>query len=230
MAMGPGDELDAAGRGHLRASHADREQVIGILKAAFVQGRLAKDELDLRVGQALASRTYVELAALTADLPAGLAGALPPRRAAPARRPMSNAAKAGIWVVIAVAVPVILSFPTGSPAFFLLFTPFYFMALAFLGAEILASQLKKRSQRGQLPPGPAPGLGGPASPQPPSAGPGRQVPPGHRGHGHTAEAARRRLPRPLLPVRGHSAGGAPRPGRLRPAGDCGPEPIPTALM
>jgi hypothetical protein len=53
---GPGDEIAAraAGRGHLRASHADREQVIGVLQAAFVHGMLGKDELDLRVGQALA--------------------------------------------------------------------------------------------------------------------------------------------------------------------------------
>ena len=77
---GPGDEIaaGAGGRGHLRASRADREQVIGILKAAFVQGRLAKDEFDLRVGQTLASRTYAELGAVTADLPAGLAAAKPP--------------------------------------------------------------------------------------------------------------------------------------------------------
>ena len=124
MAPGPAGELDAAGRGHLRASHADREQVIGTLKAAFVQGRLTKDEFDLRVGQTLASRTYAELATLTADLPTGLADAGRPRRAAQAqiRRPMSNTAKAGIWVVIAVALPVVLSF-TGGAAFFLLFTP-----------------------------------------------------------------------------------------------------------
>jgi hypothetical protein len=126
MAPGPAGELDAAGRGHLRASHADREQVIGTLKAAFVQGRLTKDEFDLRVGQTLASRTYAELATLTADLPAGLADAGRPRRAAQAqiRRPMSNTATAGIWVVIAVAVPVVLSVPTGSAKLFLLFTPF----------------------------------------------------------------------------------------------------------
>ena len=71
---GPGDEIaaGAGGRGHLRASHADREQVIGTLKAAFVQGLLEKDEFDLRVGQAFASRTYAELAAVVADIPAGL--------------------------------------------------------------------------------------------------------------------------------------------------------------
>jgi len=54
---GPGDEITAglAGRGHLRASHADREQVISVLKAAVVQGRLDKHEFDLRVGQAFAA-------------------------------------------------------------------------------------------------------------------------------------------------------------------------------
>ena len=39
------------------ASHGEREQVIGALKAAFVQGRLTKVEFDARVGQALTSRT-----------------------------------------------------------------------------------------------------------------------------------------------------------------------------
>ncbi|MGN6680947.1 MAG: DUF1707 SHOCT-like domain-containing protein, partial [Streptosporangiaceae bacterium] len=52
----------------MRASHADREQVIGALQLAFVQGRLTKDELDARLGQTLAARTYADLAALTADL------------------------------------------------------------------------------------------------------------------------------------------------------------------
>jgi len=68
---GPGDEVAAGAGGHslLRASHAQREQIIGVLKAAFVQGRLDKDEFDLRVGQALASQTRAELAALTADIP-----------------------------------------------------------------------------------------------------------------------------------------------------------------
>jgi hypothetical protein len=80
---GPGDEITAgrACRGRLRASHADREQVICTLKAAFVQGMLAKDEFDLRVGQAFASRTHADLAALTADIPPGLAAGQPPQTA-----------------------------------------------------------------------------------------------------------------------------------------------------
>ncbi len=71
--------------GLARASDADREHVIGMLKAAFVQGRLTRDELDVRVGQALASRSCAGLATLTADIPAaptagilaGLTGAGP---------------------------------------------------------------------------------------------------------------------------------------------------------
>ncbi len=51
MTAGPGDEKAAGGaaRGHLRASHADRERVIATVRAAFIQGRLTKDEFDLRV-------------------------------------------------------------------------------------------------------------------------------------------------------------------------------------
>jgi hypothetical protein len=76
---GPGDETaaGAGGRSHLRASHADRERVIDMLKAAFVQEQLTKAELDLRAGQVLASLTYADLAAVTADIPAGPAGAQP---------------------------------------------------------------------------------------------------------------------------------------------------------
>src|SRR5215472_15773242 len=43
---GPRDAVaEGRGRGGLRASDADREQVIGTLKTAFVQGRLTRDEL-----------------------------------------------------------------------------------------------------------------------------------------------------------------------------------------
>ena len=65
------DRVTAAGvgRSRLRASDSDRERVLDILKAAFVQGRLTKDELDARVGQTLASRTWGDLTAITADIP-----------------------------------------------------------------------------------------------------------------------------------------------------------------
>lgn len=148
-----------AGRGHLRVSHTDREHVIGTLKTAFVQGRLTKDELDARVGQTFASRTYSELAALTADLPAGLSEARPPRQ--PVRtqpRPaMNTAAKVGICVAVAVVVPTVLSFVTGGLALFM-FAPFYIVALVAACAQILISRHEeKRSRRGQLPPQPMQG-------------------------------------------------------------------------
>ncbi len=54
--------------GRLRASDADREKVIDLLKAAFVQGQLTKDELDARAGHALTAWSHADLAALTADL------------------------------------------------------------------------------------------------------------------------------------------------------------------
>jgi Domain of unknown function (DUF1707) len=53
------------------AGNADRERTVGVLRAAFTEGRLTQDELDDRVARAYAARTYGDLWALTADLPAG---------------------------------------------------------------------------------------------------------------------------------------------------------------
>jgi len=108
---GPGDEIAAAegrSRGEFRASHADREQVIEVLKAAFVQGRLAKDEFDLRVGQAFAARTHAALAAVTVGLAAEPTVVNPPTPARPQSEPpvmrpgpliaAATAACAGVWM------------------------------------------------------------------------------------------------------------------------------------
>ena len=85
MTTGPGD------RGRLRACHADREQVIGTLQAAFAQGRLTRDEFGVRAGQALAARTYADLAALLADIPGAIRDvgdiSRPPARAPAGRWP-----------------------------------------------------------------------------------------------------------------------------------------------
>lgn len=85
MMLGPGDEPGAGGKGqgHMRASRADRDRVVDVLKSAFAQEQLAKDELDDRIGQALAARTWEDLDALTADIPAGPHPARPPVPAAP---------------------------------------------------------------------------------------------------------------------------------------------------
>ena len=159
MTTGPGDEkAAAAARGHLRASHADREQVIGTLKVAFVQGRLIKDELDLRVGQAFAARTYADLAALTADLPAGLAAARPPRQPAtpPARRPVKKVLTWGAcWFITpAILVAGLLPDNHDAGAVALPLALVYFMAWMTAGFVVIDSWHQQRS-RGQLPPRPA---------------------------------------------------------------------------
>jgi len=74
------------GRGGLRASDADREQAIEVLKAAFVRDRLAGAEFEARVGQALASRTYAELAAATDGIPGTLTADTPPGMPARVRK------------------------------------------------------------------------------------------------------------------------------------------------
>ena len=78
MTTGPEDHRTAAARrGQLRASQAEREDVIDVLKAAYVAGRLTEDEFEARVGQAFAARTHADLASITADIPAEPAAAQP---------------------------------------------------------------------------------------------------------------------------------------------------------
>ena len=93
-------------RGELRASHTDRDAVVELLRVAAGDGRLTSDELDERLEVALTARTYSELAALTADLPAapGAAGLAPgpapePREVVRMRVTSGNAQRNGRWVV-----------------------------------------------------------------------------------------------------------------------------------
>ena len=211
---GPGDGIAAraAGRGQFRVSHADREQAIEALKTSFVEDRVTKDEFDLRVDQALASRTYAELAAVTADIPAGLiADPTPPARAQ-ARPPMSNPAKAGICVAIAIAVPAVLTLAI--PIAFFVFAPFYFMALLTAGAQMLASRHEKRS-RGQLPPRPGQGGQAPEGQRPGQVGHDPALPEGRADQAHADLRTHR-----SRPGRSHSSGrGAPAPRGIRSAPD-----------
>jgi Domain of unknown function (DUF1707) len=167
----PGDEMNAgaAGRGRMRASQADREQAIEALKDAFVDGRLARDELDGRAGRALSARTCAELAALTADISAGPTAAPPQRPPVPARRrPLARAAigSGGCLTVAAAAVRVfVLTDPEGHPGpspyhsldglcFVVVFAA-VLAALGFLVYGVVGS-VRQRSSRGQLPPRPGP--------------------------------------------------------------------------
>ncbi len=74
----------------IRASATDQDRTIDVLKAAFVEGRLTKQELDQRVGQALSQRYFADLIALIEDLPAGVFARLPAHRATPVSLPSSR--------------------------------------------------------------------------------------------------------------------------------------------
>ena len=126
------------------ASDADREQVVEILTAAFVQGRLTIDELRVRTGLALASRTYAELGVTIADIPAPpLKPPLPPRAVRPtaqalAKPPVPPAgrmpagAKAAVWAAcVIVALPAVwAAFLTYYGGFLVIFL------LAFTGLTV----------------------------------------------------------------------------------------------
>jgi len=60
------------------AAAADRERAIDVLKAAYGEGRLTKEEFDARSARVYAARTYADLATIVADLPAGPSGAVVP--------------------------------------------------------------------------------------------------------------------------------------------------------
>lgn len=149
---GPGDVTAAAAgrdRGGLRASDADRELVIGALKAAYVQGRLTEDELGARAAQVFRSRTYAELdtvtAEVTADIPAELT------RARPARDPW-RATKIAWRIEYAILLPGIVSVivipggPRTSVAAAVVLTVVVYLLFWILGASmILGSRPGKRS-------------------------------------------------------------------------------------
>jgi hypothetical protein len=55
----------------MRASHADRERTVDVLKAGFAEGRLQQPEYEQRIARAYKAQTHAELQMLVADLPQG---------------------------------------------------------------------------------------------------------------------------------------------------------------
>ena len=112
---------EAAAWARLRMSDADRERAIEALKIAFVQGRLTKDELDTRAGLALVSRTYAELSAATANIPARPAAPRPRPRPMPgwpppelpasstARRPANHWGVKWALALATIALPTMIA-------------------------------------------------------------------------------------------------------------------------
>jgi hypothetical protein len=131
MTAGPGHGNAAGGYANVRASAADRERAIDVLKAAFAEGRLTREEHDARVGRAFASCTYADLAALSADLPAGPLGTLSSQAvAAPAAYlPAAESRVANPFAVASLACGLIPLLP------------------ATLAAIILGIQARRQIQR-----------------------------------------------------------------------------------
>jgi Domain of unknown function (DUF1707) len=65
------------------ASAADRDRAIKVLQESFAEGRLSWEEFDDRIGRALVSRDFPELAALISDLPVSPLGRMPAHRVTP---------------------------------------------------------------------------------------------------------------------------------------------------
>jgi hypothetical protein len=163
----------AAGRTDMRASDADREQVIEALKVAFAHGRMTKGELEPRVGRALAARTCAELAALTAGIPPVLP--VPPVPAAPRpvrpmvlarRRPLAAAAARSGGCLALAAAAVGASFildPGGAGAdrpwagLMLLVAQYALIAGVWTLWSAVANSVRPRRPGRQSPPQPGPG-------------------------------------------------------------------------
>jgi hypothetical protein len=151
----PGDEIaaDAVGGNGLPVSFFEREQVIRTLKVALAQGRLTEDEHDARAAQASASQSRAELAAVTADLPAGLL----------TQPPTASHVWTGVGLTVAAAI-VVAAVLLWQPDNGLAFMAFVLAALTLLVAPVITVGLmldvrhQKRSG-GRLPPGPAPSAG-----------------------------------------------------------------------
>ncbi len=121
--------------GAFRASDADRERVIDLLKTAFVQGWLTRDQLALHTARALESRTYAQLAAVTAGLPAAR-----PALNAPAsgRKPVNRKVVAGGAAAIVLPTAVWAAFLTYYGGFIILFL------VAFVGMAMSAGPRPSR--------------------------------------------------------------------------------------
>ena len=53
------------------AAATDRERTMDVLKAAFGEGRITKEEFELRASRTMSARTYAQLGSVVADLPSG---------------------------------------------------------------------------------------------------------------------------------------------------------------
>jgi hypothetical protein len=112
-----GTELQGAGG--YRVGDADRNRTADLLREAHVAGYLTLEELDERLGTALAARTRGELDRLTADLPPEWrAGQERDRRPPPRQRPAFPPEAWLVPLVVIVAAVLVLAVVTRGAFFF----------------------------------------------------------------------------------------------------------------
>ena len=182
----------AEGDSNLPTSHADREQVLDALKAAFVHGRLAKNEFDLRVGQVLAA--YAELDAVTADIPAELTTAQPPEtiRKSHNKKLIQRGTAAGAGASVALTATIAVA-ARGNPVISLIVVGLVgvFVAVLLAGLLTLVSWVVEMVSSSQPSPEPPPGPSGKAAQRLASVNPAGSSAQISRDPPHAAEAARR---------------------------------------
>jgi hypothetical protein len=92
-----GGHREPDARPELRATHADRDRTVEVLRDAAGDGQLTASELDERVEAALTARTKSELSGLTADLGAG--DERPARDLVSIDQRFGDVERTGRWVV-----------------------------------------------------------------------------------------------------------------------------------
>lgn len=125
--------MAAGNYGYMRATDADRETVLRILRDAYAEGKISQAEFDSRSTAAMNAKTYDELSTLTTDLPASIPVA-PPRPYPPA--PYGPATTSGLAVAALVCgVGQIMFWGVGAIA-------------AIVLGHIARSQIRRTGQQG----------------------------------------------------------------------------------
>lgn len=101
----------AAPDGQLRASDAERERIIEVLRRHTADGRLTLEEFEQRVGEALAATTRADLGPVLRELPP-LGADAPVEAGTAARRtrwPSLDGGRAVLGAVVIVAVATVIA-------------------------------------------------------------------------------------------------------------------------
>jgi hypothetical protein len=105
----------------VRASDAEREQAAELLRAAYTDGRLTRDELDERLAAGYAAKTRADLRSLTSDLPGAAAAVVtgdgPPPAGLPVLGQEPGAGMRPDWCLL---LCLLVAFPPAGIAYWIL--------------------------------------------------------------------------------------------------------------